>query len=93
MKSVGESVEKPVIYYRNNLGSLLNLLTVRPFRQVARHLFLSSDPVHGRIPRKKLRLLVVIDCLRRPSILTARRAAPVHWRRNCQSLRSKQVHV
>jgi len=28
LKSVGESVEKPVLYYRNNIGSLMNLLTV-----------------------------------------------------------------
>ncbi len=28
LKSVGESVQKPVLYYRNNIGCLLNLLTV-----------------------------------------------------------------
>jgi UDP-glucose 4-epimerase len=29
LKSVGESVDKPVLYYKNNVGCLLNLLTVR----------------------------------------------------------------
>jgi UDP-glucose 4-epimerase len=28
LKSVGESVQKPVLYYKNNIGSLLNLLIV-----------------------------------------------------------------
>ena len=28
LKSVGESVQKPVLYYKNNVGSLLNLLQV-----------------------------------------------------------------
>jgi UDP-glucose 4-epimerase len=31
LKSVGESVEKPVLYYKNNIGCLLNLLTVKTF--------------------------------------------------------------
>lgn len=29
LKSVGESVQKPVLYYKNNVGSLFNLLMVR----------------------------------------------------------------
>jgi UDP-glucose 4-epimerase len=32
LKSVGESVQKPVLYYKNNIGCLLNLLTVRFFK-------------------------------------------------------------
>ncbi len=28
LKSVGESVQKPILYYKNNIGSLLNLLIV-----------------------------------------------------------------
>ncbi|CAF1692469.1 unnamed protein product, partial [Rotaria sp. Silwood1] len=28
LKSVGESVQKPILYYKNNIGCLLNLLTV-----------------------------------------------------------------
>lgn len=28
LKSVGESVQKPVLYYQNNVGCLLNLLAV-----------------------------------------------------------------
>lgn len=31
LKSVGESVEKPIEYYRNNIGCLLNLLSVKIF--------------------------------------------------------------
>lgn len=31
LKSVGESVQKPVLYYKNNVGALINLLTVRSF--------------------------------------------------------------
>jgi UDP-glucose 4-epimerase len=31
LKSVGESVQKPVLYYKNNVGALINLLTVRFF--------------------------------------------------------------
>lgn len=31
LKSVGESVQKPVLYYKNNVGSLLNLLQVISF--------------------------------------------------------------
>ena len=29
-KAVGESVEKPLLYYRNNLNSLINLLELMP---------------------------------------------------------------
>jgi len=29
LKSVGDSVQKPVLYYKNNVGALINLLTVR----------------------------------------------------------------
>ena len=29
-KAVGESVEKPLLYYRNNLVSLINLLELMP---------------------------------------------------------------
>ena len=29
-KAVGESVQKPLLYYRNNLMSLVNLLTLMP---------------------------------------------------------------
>ena len=29
-KAVGESVQKPLLYYRNNLGSLINLLELMP---------------------------------------------------------------
>ena len=35
-KSVGESLQKPVLYYSNNVGCLLNLLTVRILREGVR---------------------------------------------------------
>ena len=28
LKAVGESVQKPILYYKNNIGCVLNLLTV-----------------------------------------------------------------
>ena len=46
-KAVGESVEKPLAYYRNNVGSLLTLLTVMPEFGVANLVFSSSCTVYG----------------------------------------------
>lgn len=34
LKSVDESMEKPVLYYRINIGILVNLLTVRFFSHI-----------------------------------------------------------
>lgn len=31
LKAVGESVQKPVLYYKNNIGSVINLLSVKVF--------------------------------------------------------------
>ena len=45
-KAVGESVEKPLLYYRNNLGSFLTLLEVAG-RQGCNVLFSSSATVYG----------------------------------------------
>ncbi|AOJ09097.1 UDP-glucose 4-epimerase GalE [Burkholderia mayonis] len=47
LKAVGESVTKPVEYYRNNLDSLLSLLRVMRDRNVKRIVFSSSATVYG----------------------------------------------
>lgn len=46
-KAVGESVEKPLLYYRNNLVSLLNLLECMPKYGVEGIVFSSSCTVYG----------------------------------------------
>lgn len=46
-KAVGESVEKPLLYYRNNLVSLLNLLELMPENGVKGIVFSSSCTVYG----------------------------------------------
>ncbi|MEP2670024.1 MAG: UDP-glucose 4-epimerase GalE [Cyclobacteriaceae bacterium] len=46
-KSVGESVEYPVMYYRNNLDSLLTLLEVMKDERVNNLIFSSSCTVYG----------------------------------------------
>ncbi|MEQ8363085.1 MAG: UDP-glucose 4-epimerase GalE [Cyclobacteriaceae bacterium] len=46
-KSVGESVEQPIMYYRNNLDSLLTLLEVMKEQQVNQLIFSSSCTVYG----------------------------------------------
>lgn len=47
-KAVGESVEKPLIYYRNNLIPLLNLLELMPLHRVKNLVFSSSCTVYGQ---------------------------------------------
>ncbi|AJY43023.1 UDP-glucose 4-epimerase GalE [Burkholderia humptydooensis] len=47
LKAVGESVAKPIEYYRNNLDSLLSLLRVMRERNVKRIVFSSSATVYG----------------------------------------------
>ena len=46
-KAVGESVQKPVLYYRNNLGTLLNLLDMMSEFKVKGIVFSSSCTVYG----------------------------------------------
>lgn len=46
-KAVGESVHKPILYYRNNLGTLLNLLECMPEFGVKGIVFSSSCTVYG----------------------------------------------
>ncbi|MCQ2245604.1 MAG: UDP-glucose 4-epimerase GalE [Bacteroidaceae bacterium] len=47
-KAVGESVEKPLMYYRNNLVSLINLLELMPKYDVKGIVFSSSCTVYGQ---------------------------------------------
>src|SRR5574344_2224703 len=46
-KAVGESVEKPLLYYRNNITTLLNLLELMPKYGVKGIVFSSSCTVYG----------------------------------------------
>ncbi len=46
-KAVGESVQKPLLYYRNNLVSLINLLELMPEHNVKGIVFSSSCTVYG----------------------------------------------
>ncbi len=47
-KAVGESVQKPLLYYRNNIVSLLNLLDLMPVYGVEGLVFSSSCTVYGQ---------------------------------------------
>ncbi|MEA4985229.1 MAG: UDP-glucose 4-epimerase GalE [Paludibacter sp.] len=47
-KAVGESVEKPLLYYRNNLVSLINLLQLMPVHKIKNFVFSSSCTVYGQ---------------------------------------------
>ena len=47
-KAVGESVQKPLMYYRNNLVSLINLLELMPKYNVKGIVFSSSCTVYGQ---------------------------------------------
>lgn len=46
-KAVGESMQKPLLYYRNNLNTLLNLLELMPKFEVKGIVFSSSCTVYG----------------------------------------------
>lgn len=48
LKAVGESVRKPIRYYRNNLDSTLTLLEVMREQNVKRLIFSSSATVYGQ---------------------------------------------
>lgn len=53
-KAVGESVEKPLLYYRNNIVSLLNLLELMPKYDVKGIIFSSSCTVYGQPTKENL---------------------------------------
>lgn len=46
-KAVGESIEKPILYYRNNLNTLMNLLEMMGKEDVKGLVFSSSCTVYG----------------------------------------------
>lgn len=46
-KAVGESITKPILYYRNNLNILINLLDLMPVYDVEGFVFSSSCTVYG----------------------------------------------
>jgi UDP-glucose 4-epimerase len=47
-KAVGESVQKPLLYYRNNIVSLINLLELMPKYSIKGIVFSSSCTVYGQ---------------------------------------------
>lgn len=47
-KAVGESMEKPLMYYKNNLGSLLNILEGMKEQGIENLVFSSSCTVYGQ---------------------------------------------
>ena len=47
LKAVGESVEKPLLYFQNNLGSLLNILECMKEFEVKNLIFSSSCSAYG----------------------------------------------
>ncbi len=47
-KAVGESVEKPLLYYKNNILSLINLLELMPKYNIKGIIFSSSCTVYGQ---------------------------------------------
>ena len=53
-KAVGESVEKPLMYYRNNVVSLINLLEMMPKYNVKGIIFSSSCTVYGQPNKENL---------------------------------------
>lgn len=53
-KAVGESVEKPLLYYRNNIVSLINILELMPKYNVKGIIFSSSCTVYGQPSKENL---------------------------------------
>lgn len=53
-KAVGESVQKPLLYYRNNINSLINLLELMPKHGVKGIIFSSSCTVYGQPTEENL---------------------------------------
>ena len=53
-KAVGESVEKPLLYYENNVGTLVYLLQELTQKDSANFIFSSSRTVYGRLDNKPM---------------------------------------
>jgi len=48
LKAVGESVEKPLLYYKNNIFSLVNILDAAKANKIPHFIFSSSCTVYGQ---------------------------------------------
>ncbi len=51
LKAVGESVEKPLLYYKNNLQSLLNVLENCAALEIPNLIFSSSCSIYGNVTK------------------------------------------
>ncbi len=50
-KSVPQSVADPLLYYQNNLGSLMNILTICKLKKISNFIFSSSCSVYGNVEK------------------------------------------
>lgn len=94
-KAVGESVQKPLKYYENNLLSLINLLKLMPKHDVKGIIFSSSCTVYGQpdpenlpvteqAPIKKAEsLMAILSKLTRKSFKTSCIVAPISAQSSC----------
>ena len=62
LKAVGESVEKPLMYYRNNLDATLTLLEVMEDHGCNQLVFSSSATVYGTIQEMPLKETFPLGC-------------------------------
>ena len=62
-KAVGESVQKPLAYYRNNFGSLVNLLEYTAEHPQCRFIFSSSCTVYGQADALPVRVSTPVTLL------------------------------
>ena len=65
-KAVGESVQKPLLYYRNNLNTLINLLELMPENGVKGIVFSSSCTVYGEPDSNPIDETAPIKCATSP---------------------------
>jgi UDP-glucose 4-epimerase len=63
LKAVGESVEKPLHYYRNNVGGTLNLLRAMDAHDVRTIVFSSSATVYGSTEEVPLTEKLPLDAI------------------------------
>ena len=84
-KAVGESVQKPLLYYRNNIISLVNLLELMPKYDVKGIIFSSSCTVYGQ-PNPQRRQHQ--EC--HPALLQSHRRTPLRADRRAAERRAQQ---
>ena len=51
LKAVGESVEKPLFYYKNNIQGLLNVLEASVANKIPNFIFSSSCSIYGNVEK------------------------------------------